>query len=541
MWRSVLCRLWKSTDGAVAPTIALSLVGLIAAGGIAFDYARLAAMDTELQDAADQAALAAATQLDRSANAITHATAAIQDATASKRLAANLTRFANDGTGGGVAIDSITFCSAFDDSKADTGEACVETTTPAEARFVWVKTSLRTADYAFTPIAGALSGTSHAEGVAGVDSSICNIAPLFVCVGSDTFPTDADIGKGLLMKTGSKNSWFPGNYGYLDFGPGNPGVIDALLGHGLNGCQKIDESNTQPGNKDATDAINTRFDVYAGSGATNSPSICTDLADGTGCPDQDVGKDLTMTMTKVIVQSDSILTPPANTGTCGDAATAKNATPVEISYTPFVLNSSAKGMPRDACHYSGTCTGGNFGDGSWNRDAYFLGNYGWDHATWIANTGLSATVSRYNVYKWELAHRNDTPSSLAPKQIGGVTSPSPNPKHTGHINTYTYSRVCAFRKPVNAKGPADQGRRILPVVAASCASLNGAADLDEFHAIRVFNVFLPEPSMNRTTAAGFPGVTDDKEIYGEVIGSAVTPGGGTGFQYYSRNRPYLVR
>jgi len=37
---------------------------LIAAGGIAFDYARLAAMDTELQQAADQAALAAVTQLD---------------------------------------------------------------------------------------------------------------------------------------------------------------------------------------------------------------------------------------------------------------------------------------------------------------------------------------------------------------------------------------------------------------------------------------------------------------------------------------------
>ena len=43
----------------------LSLFALIGAGGIAFDYARLAALDTELQKAADQAALAAATQLDR--------------------------------------------------------------------------------------------------------------------------------------------------------------------------------------------------------------------------------------------------------------------------------------------------------------------------------------------------------------------------------------------------------------------------------------------------------------------------------------------
>ena len=62
-------RYWRQLGGheggAVAPIVALSLFGLIAAGGLAFDYARLAAMDTELQTAADQAALAAATQLDR--------------------------------------------------------------------------------------------------------------------------------------------------------------------------------------------------------------------------------------------------------------------------------------------------------------------------------------------------------------------------------------------------------------------------------------------------------------------------------------------
>ena len=58
---------WLAGDrrGAVAPTVALSLFALIAVGGLAFDYARLAGMDTELQNAADQAALAAASQLDR--------------------------------------------------------------------------------------------------------------------------------------------------------------------------------------------------------------------------------------------------------------------------------------------------------------------------------------------------------------------------------------------------------------------------------------------------------------------------------------------
>src|SRR3982751_479239 len=82
--------LWASTEGAVAPTVALSLTGLIAAGSIAFDYARLASMDTELQDAADQAALAGAAQLDGQSGACARAAAAAAS------MVANKTMFAND-------------------------------------------------------------------------------------------------------------------------------------------------------------------------------------------------------------------------------------------------------------------------------------------------------------------------------------------------------------------------------------------------------------------------------------------------------------
>ena len=103
-------RLWENADGAIAPMVALSLVGLIAAGGLAFDYARLAAMDTELQQAADQAALAAATQLDRADDSQTRATTAIQDPDDTHRLARNITRFADQSSGASVEIASITFC-----------------------------------------------------------------------------------------------------------------------------------------------------------------------------------------------------------------------------------------------------------------------------------------------------------------------------------------------------------------------------------------------------------------------------------------------
>ena len=114
MW-GAFGRLVRDDRGAVAPTVALSLFALIGAGGIAFDYARLAAMDTELQDAADQAALAAATQLDRATDSRARATAAIQDDSDSHRLALNLTAFANDSGGATVEIDNITFCKEFDE------------------------------------------------------------------------------------------------------------------------------------------------------------------------------------------------------------------------------------------------------------------------------------------------------------------------------------------------------------------------------------------------------------------------------------------
>src|SRR5436190_16218712 len=81
---------------AVAPTVALSLFALIGAGGVAFDYARLASMDTELQDAADQAALAAVTQLDGQTGATNRAIAVAQS------LLSNDSRFANDGNGPAV-------------------------------------------------------------------------------------------------------------------------------------------------------------------------------------------------------------------------------------------------------------------------------------------------------------------------------------------------------------------------------------------------------------------------------------------------------
>jgi len=547
-------------SAAVAPIVALSLFALIGAGGIAFDYSRIATLDTEMQQAADQAALAAATQLDRADGARDRATAAITDDDADKRLASNFTRFANDGDddGASVEIEDVTFCSDFDDTIEDNATACDEIAAgdeegDQEARFVMVTTRVRTAEYALTPIVGAFAGDVQATAVAGVESSICNVAPLLVCAPSDDFPTEADIGKGIVMKVAPSGSekWAPGNFGYLDFGNGNPAVLNALLGNGLNGCQDTDDNETEPGNKNATDAINTRMDVYAGNNK-NDASKCVPST-GFACPAQDTRKDMTMDMTYEIRQAKTLPQPADNTiPNCGAAATGNGNPNPSISYsTSFAQASVAKQFGRDTCHYMGTCptTGGaqNFGNGSWDRDAYIAANHPGQTATTIANAigngATAATLTRYQIYQWEIANMNS--GTLDPKQAGTTDVTF---KDQGANRTWTFVKKCTFSKPKFASAAATtvKDRRVLPIVAANCDNLKGkGAAYEDYTILRVFDVFLTEPSLERSAAetgiAGATQSTNDKEIYGEVIGPAQPVGGTGGFQYYSRSRPYLVR
>jgi hypothetical protein len=334
------------------------------------------------------------------------------------------------------------------------------------------------------------------------------------------------------MKTAGGNQWVPGNYGLLDFGNGNTAVINALLGHGLNGCQSTDDNATEPGNKNVTDAVNTRMDVYDGGPGTKSPSVCN-LSNGTGCPAPNTRKDMTLTMTYTQTTARTVTVAPADNKVCGDTGGT-------VSYgSTFALNSGAKGFPRDSCHYSGTCSGGNFGDGSWDLSGYLAANHPGVTAGAIAtalNNGHDAThLTRYDVYSWELA----TANAMNPQQVGATTNDGGKngPQQT---KIWTYTKQCNFAKPKLASSnyPTEKDRRVLPIVAADCSNLKGKGQaFVDYVLLRVFDVFLTEPSEQRTT----PGVTDNKEIYGEVIGPAETFAGTSGFQYYSRNKPYLVR
>ena len=165
-------------------------------------------------------------------------------------------------------------------------------------------------------------------------------------------------------------------------------------------------------------------------------------------------------------------------------------------------------MPPDTCRYTDSCADGNFGDEAWDRDAYFLANFGFTAAgtgadSWPTKTGLSTDATRAEVHQWEITHQAPPNNALDPRQVGLADEPPPKITGGGKKFTFTYTKQCQFRRPIQATGAADDPRRILPIIAANCAGLNGASDLDAFAALRVFNVFLVEASFNRTVNKGY--------------------------------------
>jgi Flp pilus assembly protein TadG len=527
-------------SGAVAPTVALSLFALIAVGGIAFDYARLATMDTELQNAADQAALAAASQLDKKINACSRANAAAQT------LVANQTRFANDNNASGIAvtIPSEPLCDATGSVRFyQNKEKTLAATSDANARFVEITVNSRTANYALTPIAGAFtSGGIAATAFAGMGSAICKIPPLMLCNPSPGTPFNADNlpthptapgykGVGLkLFMGGGGNAWGPGAFGWLDVGAVNNGTPDQNIAVGMNfpntNCVADAGVNVDTGvTNSVLDALNVRFDIFHGGWATNTcygHSACS--------PAYNTTKDLMR------------LHPPTSAN-CGLHDAQWRLPPDDDQYVasnPAGDDSNIKimGYPMDICHFpaGGSCATSNarFGNGNWRRDYYFAKNH--DSLTaggsnWQSATGLPANASRYDVYRWE--------QNIAGVGNGSGSRPSPAPvpyDFNGPNNDGDYrqhgSPVC--KPPGLAPSPTQPDRRVIAAaIGENCSSLSGGST-----ALTVSSwveVFLVQPSVDRNAAN-----TGAAEIYVEIIGRANPTGSGATAQVVHRDVPYLI-
>lgn len=510
----------RSTDGAVAPTVALSLIGLIAAGGLAFDYSRMATLDTELQTAADQAALAAATQLDGGTNARDRARAAANN------LLRNITLFADaqgapDGDARRLAVPTVTFYQSYDAATDTPGTLA---TGDSDAKVVIVTVGARRASFAFTPIVGALnSGNLNAQAVASLSSSICKVPPLMICAPSNDFPQASDVGKGVLLEPGGGGAWVPGNYGYLDFGNGASGVkINLGSNNDASVCRDNDAGTpTEPGNQASVTAfLNSRFDLYA-------PSVTAcDPGTGNYCPAQNVRKDMTrIEEIKIDVEKDA--PEPANPG-CGAAgATVKS---------DFAWNADAPAFPRDT--NQATCTTNDnscphFGNGAWARDDYVAAVHPGVTTTEIATAmgKTPATLTRWDVYRWELA---DSANRMTSRLV--ETTKEFKEKGNSGQGTWTFTNKCSYPTPKNATAVVpsvtQKDRRMLTVAVVNCTGENGKFNA---HVLRFVDMFLTQPSLDRGASTG------KDQIYAEIVRVAERPNGQSAFQYYLRQRPRLIK
>lgn len=523
-------------SAAVAPTVALSLFLLVGAGGVAFDFARMADLDSELQNAADQAALAAATQLDQEVRAMQRATAAAQG------LIDNATLTANDGSAKAITIPGVFFYSSKINAEADTNRI-TDVTQFASARFVRVAVAARRVNFAMTPVIALFtSGDMNAQAVAGLGSAICKTPPTMICNPNEAISGDFDpdnhvgIGIKLVSVGNGGGAWVPGNFGYLDSGGGSNGANGLREDLGWvnppGECSPTSGVDTKPGaSVSVTDAINTRFDVYDGTTSCLSGGTCPASIDSV----KDLQRPANANGNNACKMHNAGWQLPS--GYYGDTLPSSNAA------LPTTSTPSAMGHPRDICHAvsnDGVCTGGVVGNGTWDRDAYFRTNYvrsdstywtgGTGTGTWQNNTGLSATATRYQVYIWEITHRDQV--------IDGVTVLGPSPAGaTGNTLVKHGQPVCSQSEGYGTgyiPGGTTPDRRRISVAVVNCIAQNVAGNSTGVAVAHWMEAFLVEPSMNRSR-------TGQGDVYIEVIQETAVGAGATAGQVIRRDVPYLVK
>jgi Flp pilus assembly protein TadG len=533
-------------SGAVAATVGLSLFALVAAGGIAFDYARMASMDTELQTAADQAALAAAAQLDGEVGACARAAAAAAN------MVSNPTLMANDNVGLTVVVATENSCDAtgrirFYQNAAKTTAA----TNDANAKFVEVEVNPREAFYALTPVVGAFSsGQLTAIAFAGLDSAICKVPPVMLCNpdenGDPAFTIANYVGKGIrLVGNDGGGIYGPGNFGFLDTGAGNgAATLRQVLGASNvpGDCVSGDGVDTETGSIiSVRDALNTRFGIYD-NGLNNA---CGNT--GAACPPSvNIRKDLVLdgtgnTFAKLGLTNNNNGWKEAENPYPG-AANIINATGTNyhaLSDTEIVDGSgnnviAPMGYPPDMCHAfgstnAGACASGRIGTGTWDRYAYFKSNsasYPTITDTSALTTFLNATFgtttpTRYQVYQWEMDNAGTRLNSQA-----------------AQVSLNAYSRPYDLAaEPVGISPSSTQiDRRVLSVAVINCTAEGVSGHTTGVEVIKWIDIFLVQPSLARSRGIR----TENGDIYVEVIGATQNATDEGAIQLVKKSVPYLI-
>ena len=285
-------RVRRREGGAVAILVALALAVLIGFAGIVLDLGRLFVNKTELQNAADACALAAASQLVCDPSAGPCPAAFLQDAEAAGIFVA--ARNTSDFQDGAVTIapadvkfhtaigPNTSYLSLADGASSDS--KFVMCTARSAALPTWFMQVLR--QYAPT-VVGAQAVATLAPG-----QTACNASPIGVCAKpGGTAPTYGfnTIGEWIVSSFnqgtgGGDDSNLEGSFRWVDFTPSAGGaseIRDQLLGQGsVCGLLVGDDVREQGVKQGAKSAWNTRFGIYPN--GANAPLPADVAPDKTG-------------------------------------------------------------------------------------------------------------------------------------------------------------------------------------------------------------------------------------------------------------------
>src|SRR5918912_1606853 len=258
--RESALKIKRSRDGergSVLATATLGMLSLLLAVGLGVDISRLYLAKTELQNAADSAALAGASGLNGAPSGIT---------TAADRAVQTMNNFQFNKTGVTIPRGNVLFAVNLDGpymSEADAQGVA------KNIRFIQVSTSSSPISVTFAGIVLGSSRNISATATAGLSvpiNIICNFIPLSVI--------DYDIpmmpGNIYTIRAGTGGSPSPGNYQILAVaGPGGSDV-EFGIGSGVDACAEagatyaVDTKTGITAGKVRT-GINSRFDDYGGS------------------------------------------------------------------------------------------------------------------------------------------------------------------------------------------------------------------------------------------------------------------------------------
>ncbi len=476
--------------GAVLVFLAIGIALLIGVAALAVDLGRLFVLHTQMQNAVDAAALAAATELDQYDNSQDGGRGGARDR--ARRAARDLLSHQSalvkanpqllQDLDVSATSPNFTFYCYIGEATTSLTESCdLATPVPApgepgkylassdhDAHYVRVTLNERKIDLFFLPVlrawpinaAAPTEAARKTTALAGRRWYACNYPPLMIC---DPFENDAagtgsrnlaeavargDLVRGdVVVLKYQANSWAPGDFAFLL--PGVPGNYDT-------GAKSLGDSIANPSNQACTPplvhtrtgsvqswpnwALDTYFDIYKGYSA-------------------------------------------------GDSKAAPNV----INFPPRTLADYSDASAVNGAWKSYDAGRGRFANSAWDRDAYWatyhdpLGHS--KPSTWkVGEQSVNwDSATRWEVYNWELAE-NKIPCTANPTNVDGtpytdkgtpvtVDCSLPNPADAEKNPVWSkyqadVSASWVDGKPEPGRFINDPNRRVLYVAAIDCVSQN---------------------------------------------------------------------